>query len=80
MAKREPDRLASAVSLLEDAAGLNFTLTARARRIFLDAGTPPEVMQVLGLDDESLRADGQRLRDDRAGVVYTPKPVRWEGF
>ena len=74
----QPNRLAVPVHVVEDPTALSFTLTARARRIFLDAGAPPEVMQALGLDDETLRADAKRLRADRDGIDPTPKPIRWE--
>lgn len=75
--KNSPNRLATPVHVVEEPTALSFTLTARARRIFLDAGTPPEIMEVLCLDDESLRADGKRLRAERAGEEPKPKPIRW---
>lgn len=76
--KNSPNRLAVPVHVVEEPNALSFTLTARARRIFLDAGAPADVMQALGLDDEALRADGKRLRNDRDGIEPTPKPIRWE--
>lgn len=76
--KTQPTRLAVPVHVVEEPTALSYTLTARARRIFLDAGAPLEVMQVLGLDDEALKADAKRLRDDRDGIEPTHKPIRWE--
>ena len=73
----QPNRLATPVHVVEEPNALSFTLTARARRIFLNAGAPNEVMQALGLDDEALRADGKRLRAERAGEEPKPKPIRW---
>lgn len=75
--KNSPNRLAIPVHVAEEPNALSFTLTARARRIFLDAGAPADVMQALGLDDEALRADGKRLRAERAGEEPKPKPIRW---
>ncbi|WP_237693152.1 hypothetical protein [Rothia nasimurium] len=76
--KNSPNRLATPVHVAEGPTALSFTLTARARRIFLDAGAPLEVMQAMGLDDEALKADAKRLRDDRDGIEPTHKPIRWE--
>ncbi|WP_237196917.1 hypothetical protein [Rothia nasimurium] len=76
--KNSPNRLATPVHVVEEPTALSFTLTARARRIFLDAGAPADVMQALGLDDDALRADAVRLRNDRDGIEPTPKPIRWE--
>lgn len=75
--KNQPTRLAVPVHVVEEPNALSYTLTARARRIFLDAGAPADVMQALGLDDEALRADAVRLRAERAGEEPKPKPIRW---
>lgn len=77
MPKPQPNGLATARAIIEEPTGLSFTATARARRVLINAGATPEVMQALGLDDNTLKADRERLQADRNGEEPARRPVRW---